>query len=366
MEKIYLKLALDKKYIVRAALASNDKISEDIQKILFNDGSLYVTETLAENKNLSKGLIQDGITIGSSEKINAFKLGLFKNKNLSANLIDKILSKDYDFIEYLLLCINESTPKNTREYILSAIKKNNSSDFIEVLRRINLSLIDNEIDSLLKNDDFKIILARNPSLEVQHQLNLAREKNDSVRLALASNPNLNVKTLKKLSKDKNYQIKVKVIRNSKSTIEILDLIKKDKDHEIAEFANEFMNDKYGEKKYSAIIEANNLEAITSLAFNENTPICYLEQIAKKFAPAFDSLACVALAKNPNTPPHVITNLKKSKNPTVLSALASIENIEIDFANLLIKSKDAEVRKVLANPAWFELPSFINQCIENYP
>lgn len=341
-QEIFIKLAGDAKPYVLTALAQNPEIYNEIQSILLKSQSGGALRGLAMNPSATRETI-DGLVkvIESDTELGSFVIqGFFSNTKLPKNVIKLITSPDHSSSDFMAIKSKALSAPEKQVCLKRMIKK----DAYETVLRDAAAcdaLDEKQIDFFLTHEaeDVRAELARNPIISEATQLKLSKDQSTTVRQRLASNPALCDKLEGPLSKDKEDDVKYSLSRNLRSRT--------------PQAAN-----KNTKVDYVKVLKNGDDKELITLGLDANTPPEVIEQLCAKYDPTYDNWVSVALAQNPNISMDRLNGISKSKNLEVLKALATNTMVTLNILTTLSKNKDYQVRGVVANPSFYEIPSFM--------
>ena len=341
-QEIFIKLAADKKPFVRTALAQNPEIDKEIQDILLKDESGGVLRALAMNPSLSKESIDALMkTLESDAELGGWIVqGFFGNVKLPKNVVQLITSSTYSSSDFMAIKSKALSAPEKQVCLKRMITKDAYETVLQDAAACD-ALDQKQIEFLLAHEaeGVRAELARNPIISETIQLQLSKDKSTTVRQRLASNSALSAKLEDLLAKDKEEDVKNSLAWNLRSRSP----------------KNPSKNTKVD---YIKVLEDGDDKELIKLGLDLNTPPEIIEQLCKKNEPAFDNWISVALAQNPNISMDRLISISKSSNLEVLKALASNPLVTLDILTTLSKNKDYQVRGVVANPDFYEIPSFM--------
>lgn len=341
---IYLRLASDSKNSVKAALAENIEISESIQLLLIESGSNSVYRALASNSCISRGVLKSLFDIkdADTEAADWIIQGLCENTSLPDEIVESLLLT-IEENSYFMLLKCPSLNKMQKQQLLA--KMIHPSQYPSVLEDAASSdaLLPKQIDFLInhESENVRTALARNPGLDKNSQLVLAKDHSVMVRKILALNVNLSKDAEELLKKNPESDVQVNLDRRP--------LSKNIKDKSISQALPD----------YEKILTELNQSNLINIGLCSETPVDVLDQIFETVLPTCDSWVAVALAQNSNLNEKHLSSLLKSKNAEVHKALASNKKIPLSIMDKLSKNKDPIVRSIVANQNRYVIPSFMS-------
>lgn len=341
-QEIFLKLSVDKKPFVRTALAQNPEIDKEIQNILLKDESGGVLRSLAMNPSLSEESIDALVKIleSDAELGDWIIQGFFGNIKLPKNVVKLITSPTYSSSDFMAIKSKALSAPEKQVCLKRMIIKDAYETVLQDAAACD-ALDQKQIEFLLAHEaeDVRAELARNPIISETIQLQLSKDKSTTVRQRLASNTALSAKLEDVLAKDMEEDVKNSLSRNLRSRSP----------------KNPSKNSKVD---YAKVLKDGDDKELITLGLDLNTPPEIIEQLCKKNDPAYDNWISVALAQNPHISTDRLINISKSSNLEVLKALATNSLVTLDILTTLSKNKDYQVRGVVANPDFYEIPSFM--------
>jgi hypothetical protein len=341
-QEIFLKLAADKKPFVRTALAQNPEIDKEIQDILLKDESGGVLRALAMNPSLSKESIDSLVKIVESDKeLGGWIIqGFFGNTKLPKDVVKLITSPTYSSSDFMAIKSKALSAPEKQVCLKRMIKKDAYETVLQDAAACD-ALDQKQIEFLLAHEaeDVRGELARNPIISDAIQLQLSKDESTTVRQRLASNPALSAKLEDLLAKDKEEDVKNSLSRNLRSR-------------------SPKSSNKNAKVDYAKVLKSGDDKELITLGLDVNTPPEVIEQLCEKNDPTYDNWISVALAQNPHISMDRLNSISQSNNLEVLKALATNPLVTLDILTALLKNKDYQVRGVVANPNFYELPSFM--------
>jgi hypothetical protein len=341
-QEIFLRLTADKKPFVRTALAQNPDIDREIQNILLKDENGGVLRALAMNPSVSDEVIDELVMIAKFNAVlgDFIIQGFFANTKLPKAVIKIITGPDYSSFDFMAIK-SKALSVLEKQVCLKRIIKKEAYEF-ELRDAAECDALDQkQIDFLLIHDseDVRAQLARNPIISEAIQFKLSKDESALVREFLASNPALSAKLEVHLAKDKEEDVKSRLSENLSSR-------------------SPKIPNKNIKIDYAKLLKTGDDKELITLALDVHTPADVIEQLCAKYDPIYDNWVSVALAQNPQITPDRLMSISKSKNLAVLQALATNSSVTLDILTTLSKNKDYQVRGVVANPDFYEIPSFM--------
>ena len=341
-QEIFIKLAGDAKPYVRTALSQNPEIDNEIQSILVKDESGGVLRGLAMNPSASIETIDALVKIIESDaELGSFVIqGFFSNTKLPKNVVKLITSPDYSSSDFMAIKSKALSSSEKQVCLKRMIKKDAYETVLQDAAACD-ALDEKQIGFLLAHEaeDVRAELARNPIISEAIQLQLFKDTATIVRQRLASNEALSPKLEALLAKDKEEDVKYSLSRNLRSRLPQTAI-------------------KNTKVDYVKVLKSGDDKELITLGLDANTPPEVLEQLCAKYDPTYDNWVSAALAQNPRISANRVDSISKSKNPEVLKALATNPLATLDILTALLKNKDYQVRGVVANPGFYQIPPFM--------
>ena len=341
-QEIFIKLAGDAKPFVLTALAQNPEIDNEIQSILLKGQSGGALRGLAMNPSVTNESIDALVKIiETDEDLRSYVIqGFFSNTKLPKHVVNLITSSDYSSSDFMAIKSKALSAPEKQVCLKRMIKKDAYETVLQDAAACD-ALEEKQIEFLLTHEaeDIRAELARNPIISEATQLILSKDKSTIVRKRLASNPVLCAKLEGPLSKDKEDDVKNCLIQNLRSRT--------------PKVAN-----KNAKINYLKALKNGDDKELIKLGLDPNTPPDVIEQLCAKYYPAFDNWVSVALAQNPKISMDRLSDISKSKNLEVLKALTTNALVTLEILTALSKNKDYQVRGVVANPGFYQLPTFM--------
>lgn len=319
---------------IHARVAANLNTSVDILDILVNSKNSYVRSSVATNPNTSRNSLNKLCL----DQDNWVRFSVAVNRNMPANLLE-ILAIDKDSNIRNQVAIHPNTPKS----MLSLLAQD-ENEWIRCNVAHNLNVTVDLLSALAteKNYQTRQAVALNSKTPTRLLEILAQDENVLVREAVMSNPNtpqnlINkelieespqqlaqnlatpVNILTELAKHPDQSVRSLLAANTNTPLEVLEILARD-------------------SKYYVRHRAANNPKMSTEKFAKIT----LERIAKTLAPSFSRfivflhaqvpqqaliknyrseswLERYAIAQNPNTPKHIISQLTLDANQIVRAA-----------------------------------------------
>lgn len=341
LEDVYLRLAVDDKNSVKAALAENASISETIQSKLLESGSGLVYQSLASNPCVSRTVLNKLCEIQATDEdaTDWIIQGLCENPELPIDVVKNVLMKLKEDSYFLLLKAPSLNRDNKSKILEKVIKPTQYASNLEVAAACE-ELTDEQIAFLLKHESESVrrVLARNPVIDEKVQLSLAKDSSVTVRKALVLNVNLTKKAESILRKDNEQEVqtnfdRLNIVSTSLKKVE-------------------------SKLNYNEILANSDQRDLVRIGLDVQTPRDVLDKLLGMVLPSADSWLAVALAQNSSLNQEVLFDFASSKNIEVLKALAVNENTSLSLIDLLSKNKDPGLRSVVANRKRYALPPFM--------
>ena len=338
---IYLKLSVDPKLYVRSALSENPEINDEIQGVLLKDTKGPILRGLAGNPSLSTdSMVQLLKILESDSELGDFIIqGFFAAAKLSQNVVKLITGERYASGDFMAI---KSSALSASEKQVCLKRMINNANWLQDAASCD-ALNEKQIELFLNHKDeiVRAGLARNPIITEEAQLKFAKDQSTDVRQGLALNPALTDQAIKLLAKDKDSRVTDSLEHN----------LRKRKPHCVA---------KKPHIDYAKLLKSGSEKDLIGVALDAYTPTDIISQLCQKCHPDYDNWISVALAQNQKISKDIIKNIAKSKNSSVLEALAANPLTELDTLWVLSKNKSYNVRAIVANPSWFLLPPFMAQ------
>lgn len=290
---IYLNL----KIAVLVALAKNPITSESILEKLAKDTNTEVKKAVASRQDLSKNLV---LLLARDYTVKVKGL-LLKNRYLSPDLLEQLT----EYRELSILC-------------LVARHSNTSIDLLK---------------QLSTNPALRSFVAQNRSATKEILEQLACARNEKVCFALLKNPNTPANILEQLANNSIYDLPLVFHRNTSKEIKtkILERLARDNRFSVRRYVA--LHPNTPTKILIDWAHKSNLLRLWA-AKNPSTPTITLERLAS----ASEVLDVrVAVAKNPSTPKSILDKLSQDTGFGVRKAVANNLNTSVETLEAIAKS-----------------------------
>jgi len=356
-------LAKDKSAEVRASLAENDELSEELLTILAEDKHKIVRGIVASRPDLPKYIVDKLLDdkeesvlekLIEKQKLSEAQLELFiqskslsikrslaSNPYITKKIIEKIID-DNHVVNYLVF--NPSISKDIQtilaDRIISSEYEFMHEELAEKLVSIPKHIWKKFIDE--NNENVCRSLASNPNLNETEIEILAKNKSDSVRARIASRKNLSKKICELLSTDSSEDVLYELAKNTSledSSI-LISLAKRTEFPYVVTMS--LRNPQIDLVKIPSILDSKDEDVLCHVAINPSIPLKWINSLLLK-----GDFVKRAIGRNPTTPIKTLLELSCHQDANVRTTVASNINSTSDLLEKLSDDPNESVRFLVA-------------------
>ncbi len=339
-EELLEQLSLDRKSVVRAAVAANPKTPAWVLAKLAKDSSSNwdVRGNVASNSNTEPHVLEQL----AEDFVESIRCSVAKNPSTPIPVLERLskerskhvlgcLAENVNTPVSVLVALSQSTDKSIRERVAK-----HTSTPTDILAKLASDSDLQVLSEVAKNKNTRfsvlaemsaVLAGANPNVPATTLRNLAKVGDVNVRGVIAENPNAPVDLLVQLAADPEFFVRCRVAANPKTPKSILEKLARDENKAVSLWLTE--NPSFPEDLVdvaAAKAAKGNHIARQILARNRRTPGRVLAELAKDIEP----VVRVEVARNPSTPISTLRYLVKHGR-SILGAITGGANARDEVA-----------------------------------